>query len=359
MKVAFIVRSTLDTVSGGDSVQIHETAKHLKKLGLEVDIYKTTETIQYDHYNLLHFFNLIRPADIIRHIHKTKIPFVLTPVWIDYSEYDKRHRKGFAGMMFRFVNEEKVEYFKTIARWLMRRDVWPGGSYLLKGQKGSMREVLSKTAMLLPGTSLEYQTLSTVFGIQKNYSIVPLGVNEEIFVTKKEINKDPLLLLCVARIEGIKNQLNLIRAVNGTKYKLILIGRAAPNHLSYYKQCRKEAGSNISFVDHLPQEKLADYYSRAKVHILPSWYENCGLSTLEAAALQCNVVVSNRGFISEYLGEHAFYCDPSSPDSILQAIEHAANAPVNSVLQNKIIASYTWNKVAETTFTAYQKLLAP
>ena len=37
----------------------------------------------------------------------------------------------------------------------------------------------------------------------------------------KKIGKDPLMVLCVARIEGIKNQLNLIKALNNTEYQLL------------------------------------------------------------------------------------------------------------------------------------------
>jgi hypothetical protein len=37
-------------------------------------------------------------------------------------------------------------------------------------------------------------------------------------------------ILCVARIEGRKSQLNLVKAVRNLPYKLVLIGKPAPNH---------------------------------------------------------------------------------------------------------------------------------
>ena len=87
----------------------------------------------------------------------------------------------------------------------------------------------------------------------------------------------------------------------------------------------KLAAKNIHFIDHLPQEELIHYYQKAKVHVLPSWFETCGLSTLEAAAMGCNIVITNKGYASEYFNDHAFYCDPSSPASILDAIYKASN----------------------------------
>ena len=37
MKVLFIVRSTLFTAKGGDTIQVEETASELRKTGVEVD----------------------------------------------------------------------------------------------------------------------------------------------------------------------------------------------------------------------------------------------------------------------------------------------------------------------------------
>ena len=94
MKVAFITRSSLFSSSGGDTLQVLNTAKYLEKLNVAVDIKLTHEKVIYDEYDLLHFFNLIRPSDILPHIRKSKKPFVVTPLLIDYSEFDKQYRKG-------------------------------------------------------------------------------------------------------------------------------------------------------------------------------------------------------------------------------------------------------------------------
>src|SRR5690348_13642118 len=101
MKVAFITRSTLYKVFGGDTVQIFETAKQLQQLDIHAEIFLSHEKIPYEEFDLLHFFNLIRPADILFHVKKTNKPFVITPILVDYSEYDKKHRKGISGWILR------------------------------------------------------------------------------------------------------------------------------------------------------------------------------------------------------------------------------------------------------------------
>ena len=68
MKVVFISRSTLHSNPGGDTIQILQTARQLQQLGIAVDVCLSNETIEYDRYDLLHFFNIIRPGDMLQHI---------------------------------------------------------------------------------------------------------------------------------------------------------------------------------------------------------------------------------------------------------------------------------------------------
>jgi glycosyltransferase involved in cell wall biosynthesis len=358
ISVVMIVRSTLFSVPGGDTVQVTETARHLVMLGVDVEIRHTNDLINYNKYDLLHFFNIIRPADILYHIKKTRKPFVISTILVDYSGYDKIYRKGLAGFLFRFLSADKIEYLKNISRWLLGRDSLMSKSYLWKGQRNSIREILRKAEMVLPNSNLEYERLVKQYSVDPRYMIIPNGINIALFTPDPTIERDPFLVLCVARIEGVKNQLNLIKALNGTKYRLLLIGAPAPNQSAYYIACRKAAGNNVSFIGQLAQTALLKYYNQATTHILPSWFETTGLSSLEAAAMGCNVVISCKGDANEYFGEHAFYCEPSSEESIRSSIDKAAAAPFNMALQQKIKNNYTWQQAAAATLNAYRKITA-
>src|SRR5579862_1915485 len=113
MKVAFITRSTLYSAPGGDTVQAVETARHLGELGVSAEIKMANESIDYTDYDLLHFFNLIRPADILYHSKKAQKPFVVSTILCNYSEYDKHHRKGI-GTLFSLLTSDRIEYLKTL-----------------------------------------------------------------------------------------------------------------------------------------------------------------------------------------------------------------------------------------------------
>ncbi|MDB5137233.1 MAG: glycosyltransferase family 4 protein [Mucilaginibacter sp.] len=356
MKVAFITRSTLYTVPGGDTVQAVQTARYLTDMGIMAEIKLSNEVIDYTQYDLLHFFNLTRPADILYHSKKAGKPFVVSTILVNYSEYDKYHRKGI-GVLFGFLPTDRIEYLKTIARWLLGKDHLASADYVWKGQRKSIIEILNRAAMILPNSTSEYQRIAKAYPCRVKHMIVPNGIDSHLFRRNFSAKKKANLVLCVARIEGIKNQLNLIRALNNTQFNLVLIGSPAPNQKDYYNQCLKIAASNISFINHLPQTELVDYYQQASVHILPSWFETTGLSSIEAAAMGCNVVITDKGDAKEYFGAHAFYCDPAQPKSILAAVEEASNCRYNENLHEMILKRYTWKQAAIQTLKAYQQTI--
>lgn len=357
MRIAFITRSTLYNDPGGDTVQILQTARQLKELGVTVDVLKTNDPIQYDIYDLLHFFNLSRPADILYHISKRHSPFVISPILVDYSEYDKQHRHGFSGAVLRYFSPAANEYLKTIARWLTGKDILRSKSYIWKGQKKSIRKVLEQASAILPNSDMEYHELTRLYNLKGPCYSIPNGINTKLFIDEKDQVKDEKLLLCVGRIEGRKNQLNLIKAINNSAYTLYIIGSAAANQKKYFETCKKIAARNIVFIDQLPQESLINYYKKAKVHILASWFETCGLSSMEAAAMGCNIVITDKGFTRSYYGNDAFYCEPNDPQSIYNAIERAAKAPPPLLLKKRITTCYTWEIAAMATLAAYKKIL--
>ena len=353
MKVALIARSTLYTAPGGDTVQAVQTAKHLNAMGIMAEVRLTNEKIVYQNYDLLHFFNLIRPADILYHSQKAGKPFVVSTILVDYSEYDKQHRKG-VGALFTYLPSNSIEYIKTIARWLLGRDQLSSNTYLWLGQRKSILNILKRANRILPNSESEYRRVMRAYPCSVRYNVIPNGIDPSLFKYDSTVAKDDTLVICVARIEGIKNQLNLIKALNNTSFKLLIIGAHSSNQLAYYNQCRQIAAANITFIDHLPQAELVSYYQRAKVHVLPSWFETTGLSSVEAAAMGCNLVITDKGDTREYFGNDAFYCDPAEPKSILKAIEKASTAGSNLSLREKILEKYTWAHAASQTLKAYQ-----
>ena len=358
MKIAFISRSTLYSSPGGDTTQLDMTAANLRNLGVEVDVYLTNQEIDYAKYDLLHFFNIIRPADILKHILKTDVPFVVSTIFVQYGEYEKKARTGLAKIAGQIFSEDGLEYLKVIARRVLNGEKIGSSKYLLWGHKRSTQYIAKRAAMLLPNSHSEYNRFAAKYQVERPYHAVPNGVNEK-YVNQQfpPFEKYKGAVICMGRVEGRKNQLNLVRALNGTKYQLYINGKASPNNEAYNEQCKAEAKSNVHIEGWLQEEALYSAYQSAKVHILPSYFETTGLSSLEAAVMGCNIVVTDKGDTEEYFKDFAWYCDPDSTVSIKEAVDAAYNAPYNEAFRDYILEHYTWKKAGEETLKAYNKVL--
>ncbi|MCP4437942.1 MAG: glycosyltransferase family 4 protein [Aureispira sp.] len=358
MKVAFIARSTLFSSWGGDTTQIQKTAEHLRLLGIHIDIHLSSDKIDYDQYDLFHFFNIIRPADILRHTKYINKPFVVSTIFLDYGEFEQQARGGFIGLLNKVLPQDTIEYCKVIARRLLNGERIQSWQYLWRGHARSILKIVKDAAILLPNSHSEYQRFLKRYKIKEApYAVVPNGVDPSLFKENITTKKNKNAVLCVARIEGRKNQLNLIKALNNTKYTLYIIGNPSPNNQKYYDQCKLAAADNIVFKGYVSLDELLEIYQSAEIHVLPSWFETTGLSSIEAALAGCNIVITAKGDTQEYFEDHAFYCEPDDIESIKKAIDHASEAPPPTLLIKKINEQYTWAAAADATLKAYKQVL--
>ena len=353
MRVAMISRSTLFSTRGGDTVQIEETAKAIKLKGYAVEVFTANQYVPYERFDLIHFFNIIRPNTIIPHIKNCNKPFVVSTIFVDYREVELNYRGWLGRVTLKLLGKNSLEYLKIIARKVKNGEPILDLGYLFRGHKKSIEYILNRAEFVLPNSDSELKRLQKEYKLTSKTKIIPNAVNncfiQDIYKEKKEI------VLCVARIEPIKNQLNLIRALRNTDIKLKLIGKAAPNHTSYFKQCIKEATENVEFLGELTREEVIEELKQAKVHVLPSWFETTGLSSLEAGAMGCNVVVTKKGDTQEYFKNLVEYAEPDNVVSIKEAIEKALSNELNNKLQDEIRLNYRWEITAEKTIEAYLK----
>lgn len=362
MKVLFISRATLYKVTGGDTIQLIKTADELRKLGVTVDIaLSDAVNIPYEQYDLLHFFNIIRPSDILFHIRQTKRPFVVSSIYLLYDDFEKNMKvRSIKDVAIRWLSPSQREYLKVIARRLINGEKIVSPEYIFRGHKNSIRQILSKTSLLLPNSGNEYKRLKKDFPEAGAYRVIPNAADPDFFnCTAEDIQrKDPRIVVCIARIEGRKNQLNIIRALKETPFQLYLVGKAAPNHQNYLDQCKREAGPNVHFLNFIDKQTLKDLLIRAKVHILASWFETTGLSTLEAMFCGCNVVITKYGDTLDYFTtKNTFLCEPDDPASIRNAVQAAAAFENKPEYFAREVQEFCWHNTGVQTLKAYEQVL--
>jgi len=166
-------------------------------------------------------------------------------------------------------------------------------------------------------------------------------------------------ILCVGRIEDLKNQLGFILAMKGEDIPLVLIGSLNSAHRGY---CRKvlrevEKKDNLYYLGPMERPMLMSAFAAAKVHVLPSWFETTGLTSLEAGLVGCNVVSTDRGYARDYFEDYAWYCDPSSSASMKNAVLDAYEALLKLGLREHIIRNFRAEKMIEATISLYQRVL--
>lgn len=367
MKVLFQSRSTLFSVPGGDTVQLTRTADSLRRLGVTVDIATELEP-KLDGYDLVHLFNLMRPQEVYvqaANARRQGRRVALSTIYGLYTEYERKARPGLAGVVSRNLSPWQVERLKVMARVLTNGETGKGSLLVAGlGYKRLCRRVTELADVFLPNSDSEMGRVHADFAPSraKPFVVVPNAVDAELFdparvVVPEAMRKFQGCLLSAARIEGRKCQLELVRAVKDLDVDLVLIGKPAPNHSAYYDAIKREAGPRVHFVGQVGHEELAQYYAAAKAHALVSWMETPGLSSLEAGAMGCNLVITEKGDTRDYFGDQAHYCDPESVASIRAAVVAALAAPPAPALQQRIRTDYTWNKAAEMTLKGYHLAL--
>lgn len=375
MKVLMINTPAAPRFRGGDLTQMRKTAESLRRLGVEVAESFDTKPNAAG-FDLAHVFNLrtvqVTPGQV-KALKRQGVPVVLSPIYLN---------PGLATWASRvitnvFQNDRKPDELERLLAGLTMRTMkvkQPGGVVISSdGQNRPhgkyddlQRETLEHVDYLLPNSFLEqFELVRTLRVGHLPFTVVPyaadpltfLDPDPEPFVRKFGLRD---FVLQVGRVETSKNQLLMVYALRDAGLPVLLIGGNLQKR--YQDWCRKYGPKDLRILPHLPSAGLASAYAAARVHVLPSWIETCGLVTMEAALGNCNVVASIVGFELEYYRDFAYYCDPGDPRSIRDAVVRAytnydADARRRLELKRLILRDYTWERAAEKTFHAYCQLL--
>ena len=193
-----------------------------------------------------------------------------------------------------------------------------------------------------------------------------LSVNHKV---KKLYQLPENYILYVGDINWNKNVLGLIAAFNKVKSSdvhLVLVGKVfsdkpgIPEYLSIMDAIHKSPKSALIHpLGYIPGHYLGSLYSLATLYCQPSWDEGFGFPMLEAMALGCPVVSSDRGSLREVGGSAAVYFDPGSTelprtlDEVLSDPDKRKEMASAGIAQAK---RFSWDKVADSTMGVYRSL---
>jgi glycosyltransferase involved in cell wall biosynthesis len=359
---------------GGDLSHMRNSAAALRAIGFTVAESFDAEP-DATGYDLVHVFNVrtvqVTPGQMA-HVKKQNKPIVLSPIYVNPS----------LALWALQVIPTIFRTAKTVRELAMRLEELrthqlkarlPGDEVMTADGPNRSRpdyDPLQQAALrmadhLVPHSYLELHELQRTLRMPAlPFTVIPFAVDPMTFLdpdpgpfVKKFGIKD--FVLQVGRIENSKNQLLTAVALRDLKIPLVFIGGNLQR--PYLEWCRQFGPKSLRVLPHLSPAELRSAYAAARVHVLPSWMETCGIVSLEAALANCNVVCSIAGFEMEYFREQAYYCDPADPASIRQAVSHAyENYPRDAerrlLLKQRILQEYSWPRVAEATARVYRQV---
>jgi glycosyltransferase involved in cell wall biosynthesis len=128
---------------------------------------------------------------------------------------------------------------------------------------------------------------------------------------EKPFDEDCPVILQIGTAQN-KNLINLIRALNGVKCKLRIIGRLDANISETLDSC----GIQYEDAFGLNQNEIAGEYRMADIVAFCSTYEGFGLPIIEAQAMKKPVITSDRPPMNDVAGRGACLVDPDDVSSI-------------------------------------------
>ena len=235
---------------------------------------------------------------------------------------------------------------RSIALPAERRFISPK---LFRGAKQTVRQIVRGVDAVCTYTHAEYEDLQRwCGGTAQQHAVLLPGVDTlfatatpDAFVQHYGLRD---VVLCVAKVEPLKNQVNLLMAQRDAAYDVVCIGQKSPHHPRYVQQFEEivAAHDHFHYVPAMTQEELASAYAAARVHVLASWFDNSPMVDLEAALGGCAIVTTAVGYSREYLGADAWYVDPGDANSIRQSVHEAYQAGPAPALRERILAQHTW-----------------
>jgi len=348
LRVLFVSRPNLHQQKGGDTLHVEQNRAYLQKQNVQVELWDGRQ--DPNQFDLIHFYGLSRPAALLPLL-KSKTPLVVSSIFVDYREADRSTSK-LRAFLQKGLGQHALDYLKLLARARKGGDHWPGWEYFLEGQKGSIRKILDRCQHLITASNAEYELIRQEFPYRGKHSVVKLGTEHLPPMNPVNAKKD---VLCVARIEPIKNQLSLIKAQEGSNWKLHLAGDAAPAHHTYLRKCKDAASSKVLFHKHRNHEECASMYNKAKVHVLPSLYESTGLASLEALHFGCQIVVNDSPISKELFEDQAFYADVQKPEALKNVINEALQSEDNH--SEWLHQNFSWKRAAQAIRRIYDDVL--
>jgi len=233
--------------------------------------------------------------------------------------------------------------------------------------------MLNGATKVVASSRMEANQYKSVGISEDKIVIVPFGIDltefdvlpeRGLFRKKYGINNNQKIILYLGRIHKIKGLDLLLKAFidvsrNLNNVKLVIVG-PDDGYLYSIKRLIADLGisSNVLFTGPLYGREKLKAYVDADVYVLPSFYDDFGLTVLEAIACGTPIVVTDQCGTADVVADKAGFVVPRDKGQLSSAI---LNILSNDKLRQKftengqsfVRAQYNWEKIAEKAESVY------
>ena len=183
-------------------------------------------------------------------------------------------------------------FLAPVAHWIVR--------------KGFSKYIASRADKLVAVTRETAEFMISEYGLPAGrLSTIPLGVDTSVFYASGELRRntrralsipeDKILLVCTGKMDKVKDPILVLKAAHalwqrGLDFHLLFVGAAEPAYeetmRKYIRKHSLEVSTSIK--RSVPTQDLAGIFNAADLAV---WATNCSMSSLEAMACGCPVVV--------------------------------------------------------------------
>ena len=341
MKVAILSYPMLFQRTGGLQIQILETIKGLKRLGIDATLIDPNRH-KIDQFDLVHIFACINGNHRIVETAKAHdVPVVISSlIRKDWTVW-----QGVKG--------------RTLSKLVRKLSNWS-----IITSYDHIKYCLDTSDRIIALGEFEKVAIASAFRVNSDkIDVIPNGIpdrffnrNEQDFRRKTNISSG--FVLCVGAISPRKNQLTIAQALKDSALDLVLIGECLKDQQNYLEQLNKF--NNVHYLGklHYDDPLLISAYSSAGVFCLPSQDEVMPLSVLESLAAGTPVVMT-RNHCMDMVGMERIVVevDPQDIGGIRAAILNLISKHIVPMDCQKLVRRYTWDKVAEDIALCYKRAL--
>ena len=342
MNVGFLSYPMLFQNTGGLQIQILETAKALRKRGIEITLVNPI-TQRLNEFDLIHVFGAINGNHRISEQAKAfGLPVAVSPLLQPHwTKSLGRRARFFEKLIGRATHWEIKTEFRHIESFLLNSDI-----------------------IIALGTR-ERNSIESAFSIKpEKIRVIPNGVPQRFFQTTPNdfclaYNIASGFILCVGTISEYKNQLTVARATVGSGRALVLIGPTLSSSQHYLGELLDFPHvRHIGPLDH-ESPLLCSAYAAASIFCLTSLAEVMPLSVLEALAADTPVVMTkNHCMDLDSIRTNVAEVEPMDERAVRNAIEFFLAKPPTLESCQRSVKHYSWDAVAESIQQCYEEVLS-